>query len=409
MPSICFYFQVHQPYRIKKYTFFDIGKDSQYFNESGDNDLNNERIMKKVARKCYLPANKTLLRLINKHPEFRVSFSFSGIVLEQMEKYSPETLQSFQEIVATGKAEVMCETYYHSLSFLYSSTDFREQVRMNKKKIKEIFGVVPRVFRCTELAYSNEIAHMAQDMGFKAILGEGVDHVLGWRNPNFLYKPKGSDIKLFLKNYRLSDDIAFRFSEKTWKEYPLTAEKFTNWISKINGNGEIVNLFMDYETFGEHQWEDTGIFRFLDALPEKILHNSDNDFLTLSEAIKRYSVRDEIDVPYITTWADLERDLSAWLGNEMQQDAFNKLYALEKDVLTTKNKEIIDIWRKLQTSDQVYYMSTKGMNCGDVHSYFSPYESPYDAFISFINVLSDFRLRVESEKQKKKKVPTLKK
>ncbi len=400
MPSICFYFQVHQPYRIKKFSFFDIGKKSDYFNSEEEGNLNNRWIMQKVARKCYLPTNRILLELLKKYPDFKISFSFSGIVLDQMEEYAPEVLKSFQDLVDTGKVEVLSETYYHSLSFLYSKEEFKKQVWLNRKKVEKVFSFKPKVFRCTELAYSNEIAKMAEEMGFSAILGEGVDSVLGWKNPNFIYKPKGSNIKLFLKNYRLSDDIAFRFSEKTWKEHPLTAEKFSNWVSQANGSGEVINLFMDYETFGEHQWEDSGIFEFLKILPEKILQHPDNDFLTLSEAIKKYSVRDEIDVPYITTWADTERDLSAWLGNDMQKSALSQLYQLEKDVLSTDDDDIIDSWRKFQTSDQVYYMCTKGMADGSVHSYFSPYESPYDAFICFINALSDFKLRLEEKIRK---------
>ncbi len=399
MPSVCFYFQVHQPYRIKKFSFFDIGKDFCYFDSKGENDLNNEWIMKKVARKCYLPTNKLLLKLIKKHPEFKITFSFSGTALEQMEEYAPEVLDSFKELISTNNVEVLSETYYHSLAFLYSKEEFRKQVWMNKKKIEKVFSVVPKIFRCTELAYSNEIAQAAEEMGFQGILGEGVDSVLGWKSPNFLYKPKGSDIKLFLKNYRLSDDIAFRFSERSWKEHPLTAEKFAQWVSQINGSGEIVNLFMDYETFGEHQWEDSGIFKFLDSLPEKILTHPDNDFLTLSECIEKYEARDEIDVPHITTWADTERDLSAWLGNDMQKAALSQLYEIEKDVMNTNDDDIIDKWRKFQTSDQVYYMCTKGMGDGDVHSYFSPYDSPYDAFISFINALTDFKLRLNNNKK----------
>ncbi len=398
MPSVCFYFQVHQPFRIKKYNFLDIGKDSDYFETKEENDLNNRFIMEKVARKSYIPTNKILFKLLKKHPEFRFTFSFSGVALEQMEMYSKETLKTFQDLVSTGRVEVLGETYYHSLSFLYSKEEFQKQVKMNMEKIEKLFGIKPRVFRCTELAYSNEIAKHAQEMGFEGILGEGVDHILGWRSPNFLYKTKNSNIKLFLKNYRLSDDIAFRFSEKSWKEHPLTAEKFAKWISDVNGNGEIVNLFMDYETFGEHQWEETGIFNFLESLPSEILKNKDNDFSTLSESIDRYSVRDEIDVPQITSWADIERDLSAWTGNEMQKDALDKLYGLEEDVLFLNDEGITDSWRRFQTSDQVYYMSTKGMGDGTVHGYFSPYKSPYDAFISFSNALSDFKLRIEEKK-----------
>ena len=398
MPSVCFYFQVHQPYRIKKYNFLDIGKDSEYFETKEENDLNNRFIMEKVARKSYIPTNKLLFKLLKKYPEFRFTFSFSGVALEQMEKYSKEALKTFQDLISTGRVEVLGETYYHSLSFLYSKKEFQKQVEMNVEKIKDLFHVKPRVFRCTELAYSNEIAKHAQEMGFEGILGEGVDHILGWRSPNFLYKTKDLNIKLFLKNYRLSDDIAFRFSEKSWKEHPLTAEKFGKWISDVNGNGEIVNLFMDYETFGEHQWEETGIFNFLEALPKEILKHKDNDFAMLSESIDRYNARDEIDVPNITSWADMERDLSAWVGNEMQKDALDKLYKLEEDVLFLNDKEVTDLWRRFQTSDQVYYMSTKGMGDGTVHGYFSPYKSPYDAFISFSNALSDFKLRIEEKK-----------
>ncbi len=399
MPSVCFYFQVHQPYRIKKYTFFDIGKDSSYFEGEGENNLNNRFIMEKVARKCYLPTNKMLFNLLKKHPEFRFTFSFSGTVLEQMERYAPRALESFQDLVNTGRVEVLGETYYHSLSFLYSKEEFRKQVLMSREKIEELFSVKPRVFRCTELAYSNEIAKEAEEMGFEGVLGEGVDQILGWRNPNFLYKPKGANISLFLKNYRLSDDIAFRFSERSWKEHPLTAEKFARWVSEINGSGEIVNLFMDYETFGEHQWEETGIFNFLEVLPREILRNPDNDFSTLSESIDRYQIRDEVDVPHITSWADTERDLSAWVGNEMQRDALKKLYELEEDVLSLGDEEVVDCWRKFQTSGQVYYMSTKGLGDGTVHNYFNPYGSPYDAFIYFINALSDFKLNLEERKK----------
>lgn len=398
MPSVCFYFQVHQPYRIKKYGFLDIGKDKDYFESEEKSELNNQFIMEKVAKKSYIPTNKLLFKLLKKHPQFRFTFSFSGTVLEQMEKYSKEALKSFQDLVSTGRVEVLGETYYHSLSFLYSKKEFQKQVEMNMEKIKELFSVKPKVFRCTELAYSNKIAKQAEEMGFEGILGEGVDHILGWRSPNFLYKPKDSKIKLFLKNYRLSDDIAFRFSERSWKEYPLTAEKYAKWISDINGNGEVVNLFMDYETFGEHQWDDTGIFKFLEKLPEEILGNKDNDFSTLSESINRYVARDEIDVPNITSWADMERDLSAWTGNEMQKEALEKLYQLEEDVLFLNDTEITEHWRKFQTSDQVYYMSTKGMGDGTVHGYFSPYKSPYDAFIFFSNALSDFKLRIEEKK-----------
>ncbi len=395
MPSTCFYFQVHQPFRVKKYQYFDIGEDHNYFNEKGENNLNNERIMKKVARKSYLPTNKLLLKLLKKYPEFKITFSFSGVALEQMELYSPETLKSFQKLVDTGKVEVLAETYYHSLAFLYSKEEFEKQVKLHEEKIKELFDYEPKIFRCTELFYSNELAQKVDQMGYDGILAEGADKVLGWRSPNFLYRPLGSDIDLFLKNYKLSDDIAFRFSAKHWKEHPLTAPKFAQWVSAINGAGEVINLFMDYETFGEHQWKSTGIFDFLEALPAEILKHPDNDFLTLSEASDRYSSVAELDVPYFTSWADKERDLSAWMGNPMQRDLLSKVYDLEEDVLKTDDEELIEKWRRLQTSDHFYYISTKGLEDGTVHNYFSPYESPYEAFISYANALNDFQLEVK--------------
>ncbi len=400
MPSVCFYFQVHQPFRVKKYKYFDIGKDDNYFNEKGKNNLNNERILKKVARKSYLPTNKLLLELIEKHPEFKITFSFSGVALEQMEKYSPETLQSFKDLVNTGNVEVLAETYYHSLAFLYSKEEFRKQVRMHNEKIEEVFGYRPRTFRCTELSYNNDLAAEVEDMGYEGVLAEGADKVLGWRSPDFLYKPKGADVTLFLKNYKLSDDIAFRFSSEKWSEHPLTASKFEQWVSAINGNGEVVNLFMDYETFGEHQWKETGIFDFLRALPGEILQHPDNNFMTLSEADEEYDRVAELDVPFFTSWADSERDLSAWIGNSMQRDLLSKIYDLEEEVLKTGDEELIEKWRRLQTSDHFYYISTKGLDDGTVHNYFSPYESPYEAFISYANAFNDFKLKVKNKVKK---------
>jgi alpha-amylase len=342
-----------------------------------------------------------LLDLLNKYPQFKISFSFSGIFLHQAETYYPEVLESFQKLVKTGQVEILSETYYHSLSFLYSKKEFKKQVLMHKKKIQELFGVTPKVFRNTELIYSNEVAQTAESMGFKGILAEGADHVLGWRSPNFLYRPAGTkSISLLLKNYKLSDDIAFRFSSKEWNEHPLTAPKFARWISAINGNGELINLFMDYETFGEHQWEDTGIFEFLKHLPGEILKHPDNNFVTPSEAIKKYKPVAELDVPYYVSWADTERDLSAWLSNAIQHDTISKVYSMEERVLKTKDKKLIEDWRRLQTSDHYYYMCTKWFADGDVHKYFNPYESPYEAFISCMNVLNDLELRLQSHGKK---------
>jgi len=405
MASVCFYFQVHQPYRIKRYRAFDIGNDSNYFNDASENDTNNAKVLRKVANKCYLPANKTLLELLQKHPEFRISFSLSGVFLEQIEEFAPEVLKSFQDLVDTGRVEILSETYYHSLAFLYSRDEFLRQVLAHKNKIQDLFGVSPQVFRNTELIYNNEIAQAVESLGYRGILAEGADHVLDWRSPNFLYQPQGtSKIKLLLKNYKLSDDIAFRFSSKDWADFPLTAPKFAQWVSAINGNGQIVNLFMDYETFGEHQWEDTGIFNFLRALPEEILKHPDNDFVTPSEAIERYAATAELDVPHYVSWADTERDLSAWRANPIQYDALDKIYELEKDVLASKDTQLISDWRRLQTSDHFYYMCTKWFANGDVHKYFNPYESPYEAFIAYMNVLADLKQRIAVTKKQKEAV-----
>lgn len=397
MPDICFYFQVHQPRRIKKYPIFSIGKDHKYFNSKEDNNLNNEKIFKKVASKCYLPANKTILALLKKYPHFKVSYSISGIFLEQAEEYAPEVLKSFYDLVSTGQVELLSETYYHSLAVLYSKEEFEHQVKMHQDMTEKFFGVKPKVFRNTELIYNNDIAKMAEDLGFNAILAEGVDDVLGWRSPNFVYKPKGSDkIKLLLKNYKLSDDIAFRFSSRDWKEWPLTADKFAHWVSEHNGNGEIVNLFMDYETFGEHQWEDTGIFHFLNSLPGEVFKHPDNGFKTPSEVVKAYEAKDEIDVVRHISWADVERDLSAWRSNSMQYSALENIYALGTAILANGNQDLITDWRRMQTSDHFYYMCTKWFSDGDVHKYFNPYESPYEAFISYMNAFNDLKFRISN-------------
>ena len=394
MASICFYFQVHQPYRIKKYRIFDVGHDHEYFNDRSDRDINNEKILHKVAGKCYLPTNKLMLELLEKHPEFKIAYSFSGVFLDQLEEFSPETLISFQKLVKTGRVEILDETYYHSLSFLYSKDEFVRQVELHRAKVKKLFGVTPKVFRNTELIYNNELAKYVEEMGYKAILAEGADHLLGWRSPNFVYKSPGTtSIKTLLKNYKLSDDIAFRFSSKSWEEWPLTSEKFTQWVNNVNGNGNVVNLFMDYETFGEHQWEDTGIFDFMRALPGEILKHPDNEFLTPSEVADKYEAVGEFDAHNYVSWADVERDLSAWLSNTMQHEAINNIYALEADVFATGDVKIIEDWRKLQTSDHFYYMCTKWFSDGDVHKYFNPYDSPYEAFIAYMNILNDFRIK----------------
>ena len=397
MVNVCFYFQVHQPIRTRRYSIFDIGNNQNYFDEA-----KNKEIFNKVARKCYLPMNKLLLNKIREIPEFKVSFSLSGVYMDQMEKYNEEVMNSFQELNDTGNVEFLSETYHHSLSSLYSHNEFKQQIVMHKKNIKRLFQQKPKVFRNTELVFNNEIAKTAQELGYKAVLAEGADHVLQWRSPNFVYNVKGSNnIKLLTKNYRLSDDIAFRFSEKSWADYPLTADKFANWVSAVNGNGEIVNLFMDYETFGEHQWADSGIFEFMKALPHKILEHQDNKFISPSEAAKYIEPKGELDIPHVVSWADVERDVSAWLGNAMQRSAARKIYELEKSLKDLKDPELLKKWRLLQTSDHFYYMCTKWFNDGDVHKYFNAFDNPYEAFTSYMNIMNDLQSRIEKKRGEK--------
>ncbi len=397
MKSVCFYFQVHQPYRVKKYRVFDIGNDPEYFNDRSDTSLNNRKIVEKVANKSYIPATRLLLDLMKRHPEFHVSFSFSGIALEQLERHAPEALDLFKQVVDTGRAEVLGETYYHSLAFFYSPAEFERQVTKHRDIIRRIFGARPRVFRNTELSYRNDLATWADSQGYAGVISEGWDPILGWRSPNYVYTPKGANsTRLLMKNYRLSDDVAFRFSSREWSEWPLTAEKFGQWLSAADG--DTINLFMDYETFGEHQWEDSGIFAFLDKLPEEVYRNPEIGFHTPSQVIQQYEARDEVDMPHIVTWADTDRDLTAWVGNPMQKAAIEAVYSLENDVLQANDGRLIEDWRKLQTSDHFYYMCTKWSADGDVHAYFSPYESPYDAYIAYMNALSDLRLRVQKIK-----------
>jgi len=389
MASVCFYFQVHQPFRLRRYSVFDSG--ANYFD-----DYHNAEVCRKVARKCYLPTNRLMLDLLRRFDRFAVSYSMTGVALEQFEQWAPEVVDSFRALVDTGRVELLAETYYHSLAFLYSRDEFREQVMAHTARMEEVFGVRPRVFRNTELIYNNDLAHFIAGMGFDGLVAEGADHVLGYRSPAFVYRPAGADrVSLLLKNYRLSDDIAFRFSDRNWPEWPLKAETFADWVDQVNGNGYVVNLFMDYETFGEHQWAETGIFDFMDHLPPLVMKDGKNDFKTLSQAIATYPPEGELDVPHMVSWADVERDLSAWLGNAMQSNALHELYRLEGAVKAAGAPELLHDWRRLQTSDHFYYMCTKWFADGDVHKYFNPYESPYDSYINFMNVLDNLRMRLK--------------
>lgn len=392
--AIVLYLHVHQPYRIRHYTIFDAGHNHAYFDAPYEARESNEQIIRKVAEKSYLPTNQVLLGLLQKHPEFKLSLSMTGTVIEQLEKWAPEALESFKALTATGRVEIIAETYYHSLAFFYSRKEFENQVDMHRRKVEEIFGQTPTAFRNTELAYNNDIAYWAEQAGYKAVLSEGWDPILGWRSPNFVYQPAYTDnIKLLLKNYKLSDDIAFRFGNRAWAEWPLSADKFAHWMNEA-GDATNFNLFMDYETFGEHQWQDTGIFDFLGNLPDEWLKREGNTFMTVTEAAEAFEPKDKVDMPTTVTWADAERDLTAWLGNRMQQEAITALFEVEDSVLATQDTQLIDDWRKLTTSDHFYYMCTKWFSDGDVHAYFSPYESPYEAFINFMNAWHDLQYRL---------------
>ena len=405
MKTVCLYFQVHQPWRLKVYRFFNIGKDHNYLD-----DFTNRAIMQKVARQCYLPMNALLLKLIKENKgAFKCSFSITGSAVEQFRAYAPEVLDSFRALAETGCVEFLAETYSHSLAALSSKEDFVEQVKLHSKMIKDEFGKKPVAFRNTELIYSDAIGEMVSELGFKTILAEGAKHVMGWKSPNFIYTNSiDNRLRVLLRNYKLSDDIAFRFSNQGWDQYPLTADKFAQWIS--DENGEVINLFMDYETFGEHQKATTGIFDFVKALPKAILKQQDVCFATVSEAAKAYQPVGVLHCPHVMSWADEERDVTAWLGNELQNEAFSKLYALKDKVKALKNADFEYVWNFMQTADHFYYMATKWLSDGDVHSYFNPYGSSYEAFINYMNVLSDFEIEVEkalaAKKSRKKETAT---
>jgi len=393
MRNICFCFQVHQPLRLRRYRFFDIGNDHYYYD-----DYTNESVMRKVVAKSYLPTNELLLKLIHKHKgKFKVSFSISGVALEQFRLYAPEVLESFQQLAQTGQVEFLAETWAHSLVALKDPNEFKRQVELHANTIEELFGQKPTAFRNTEMIYSDLLGEMVASMGYKVMLTEGAKHILGWKSPNYLYcNAINPRLKVLLRNYVLSDDIAFRFSNQNWSQWPLTADKYVDWLNQIDGKDEVVNLFMDYETFGEHQWRETGIFDFLGALPGAVLKKSNFQFATPSEIADKLQPVSPIHVPNPISWADEERDLTAWLGNEMQQEAFNKMYALLPKVNKCQDPKLMKDWLYLQTSDHLYYMCTKYFSDGAVHSYFNPYETPYEAFINYMNALSDFSIRIHA-------------
>jgi len=393
--SLVLYLHVHQPYRIKPYSVFDIGHDHHYFNALDDSDTNNEKIFHRVADKSYRPMNQLLGKLLSDNPNFKLSLSISGDFIDQAEQWAPDVLEDFKRLVATGRVELVGETYYHSLAFFYSRSEFEAQVAQHRQKLLEVFGVVPTAFRNTELAYNNDLAKWADNAGYKTIITEGWDPILEWRSPNFVYKPTDTqNIRLLMKNYHLSDDVAFRFSNQGWSEWPLTAEKYLSWVNTSAQEGDIVNLFMDYETFGEHQWADTGVFGFFEQFLGDWSGIEENDFATITEAADRYEAKGDISIPETITWADSERDLSAWTGNALQHEVAKYLYDLENDIVRSGDQQLISDWRYLQSSDLLYYLSTKWLGDGDVHTYFSPYDSPYDAFLYYMNTIRDLRWRV---------------
>jgi alpha-amylase len=390
--AICFYFQVHQPFRLKRYRFFDLGHDHYYYD-----DYSNESIMRKVADKCYIPANNMMLDLIQKHKgKFKIAYSLSGLAITQFRLYAPEVLDSFRSLAATGMVEFLAETSSHSLASLKSRSEFERQVILHKEMLKEFLGIEATSFRNTELIYSDEIGSWIADMGFKSVLTEGAKHILGWKSPNYLYcNSINPRLKVLLRNFVLSDDIAFRFSNRNWNEWPLTADKYASWVNKLAPTSEVLNIFLDYETFGEHNWKESGIFDFLSHMPASILKKTPFRFMTPTEVADSLQPVSAINIHSPISWADEERDITAWHGNELQVAALDKLYSLARKVNKCEDQKIKKDWEYLQSSDHFYYMATKFFSDGAVHAYFNPYETPYDAFMNYMNVLSDFEIRLK--------------
>ncbi|MEI7498802.1 MAG: glycoside hydrolase family 57 protein [Bacteroidota bacterium] len=406
MRSICLYFQVHQPFRLRTYRFFNIGQDHHYYD-----DYQNRHIIRRVAEKSYLPANNLMLGLIREFgTAFKVSYSISGTALEQFQTHVPEVIKSFQQLADTGQVEFIAETYAHSLASLGNKDEFVRQVELHASLVEELFGKRPTTFRNTELIYSDNIGEMVADMGFHTMLTEGAKHVLGWKSPNYMYCNKiNPKLKVLLRNFRLSDDLTFRFSNQDWSEWPLTTEKFVKWLNKIEKNEEVVNLFLDYETIGEHQWKETGIFDFFKHLPSAVFSKSDFSFNTPEQLYHELQPVAAISVPHPISWADEERDLTAWLGNELQDEAFGKLYSYEAKIRNCQNPQLLKDWLYLQTSNHFYYMCTKWFSAGEVHKYFNPYGSPYEAFINYMNVISDFMIRVDESLSQLQTIKTVEK
>ena len=381
------YFQVHQPRRLAKFGFFDIGSGKDYFD-----DDTNQQIIQRVAENCYLPSNLLLLKLIDKYPQIKITFSISGTAIRQFESFAPEVVESFRMLASTGSVEFLGETYYHSLACMVSPKEFNEQVHMHSEMVNELFGVRPLVFRNTELIYSDEVGRAIGALGFKGTFTDGIDQILCERSQNHLYLHPNKDVKIFLRNYRLSDAIAFRYLQENKQ---LTVEKYIQWMEQVPKEQNLITLGMDYATFGEHQTPNTGIAKFLEDVLSAIAQHEHFTMLTPSEAIEIIQPLAILTVPDYISWADDERDLSAWLGNDMQQDAFDTLVKLEEPIKNIGSRAVLNTWRYLQGSDHFYYMSTKSGNDGEVHNYFSPYNSPYEAFMNYMNILSDFVQQIE--------------
>lgn len=394
MKSICLYFQVHQPFRLRTYRFFEMGEDHYYYD-----DYQNRFIVQQAANECYIPMNQLLLELIQEFgKDFKVSFSISGTALELFEQYAPEVLSGFRRLIKTGNVEIVAETYFHSLTSLKDKAEFKRQIEMNIKKLKDLFKVErPKTFCNAELIYSDNIGEDIAEMGFKTILTEGAKHVLGWKSSNYVYNNAlNPDLNVLLRNFPLSDDITFRFTDCSWDQWPLTAEKFSQWLQNIDKEQPVLNLFFRYETFGSHIKQNTGIFEFLRALPAHILKETDYKFLTPSEISNTYQPISRVYVPYPISWADEERDISSWMGNEMQAEALNKLYEVADLMTNCKDERIRQDWERLQTSEHAFFMCTKWFTAGDIRKEINPYDNPYNAFINYMNVLSDLLIRLKA-------------
>lgn len=397
MPQVCLYLQLHQPFRLEPFSVFDVGNRQNYF--AGIEDKNRQ-VFQKVAQKSYLPMLTLLKKLATQHPEFVLALSASGVWLEQAAQFQPEVIELLQALAKTYQVEFLAETYYHSLASLYSPAEFGAQVRLHTQKIEQLFGQTPRVFRNTELIYSNDIAKLVHDLGFQGMLAEAVPRFLGDRSKTFGYIDFSRQLPLLLKHAELSDDLAFRFSDRSWKHFPLHADTFIGWLKSYKQE-EMINLFMDFETFGEHQWQDTGIFEFFAEMVRQVNADQYSAFKTPSELLFKKPGLQIYDVPEPISWADVDRDLTAWRGNELQWDTLRLIYDLEKEVLATADEKLIDNWRKLQISDHFYYMCTKWSADGDVHAYFSPYDSALEAYNRYCNVVADLKGRLGLPNQNK--------